>query len=408
MIHLAAAAAGGAISDRISISTSVNSVANKMMELEFDKEIDSLLRKGDRGLLAGAKPDGRPEVHLDADGLVAFAENAIPEKSRALYMSHLADCDRCRGILSGLIALNAEAPLAEDRVFAPVAATTTSSEPWYRRLLLPNLAYVMGGLVLVFGGLIAISVLQSTDRDAVTVSQSAEPAPTGQGPMLEQGETFVTNEMPNADVAAVSSNKTANSAANAANAASNTTAAGTGSASIRREDSPADQSKATMDGVEAAKPSALAASPPPIAAEDREDSVAAPAGEPKDEAKARSVSKQKVAETEARAHQTQQAPRTQAGGVAKSAPGPTRDQAQNFPNRANNTFEMSEEKRVGGKGFQNRNNVWYDNAYRGQTTINIRRGSDEYRKLDSGLRTIAESLSGVVVAMWGGKAYRIQ
>ena len=80
------------------------------MELEFDKEIDSLLRKngeGVRGVLVGDTPGGKPKVHLDADQLSAFAENAVPEKSRGLYMSHLADCDRCRRILSGLIALNA-------------------------------------------------------------------------------------------------------------------------------------------------------------------------------------------------------------------------------------------------------------------------------------------------------------
>jgi hypothetical protein len=69
---------------------------------------------------------------------------------------------------------------------------------------------------------------------------------------------------------------------------------------------------------------------------------------------------------------------------------------------------MFEEKRVSGKGFQRRNNVWYDNSYRGQATINVRRGSEDYHKLDAGLRTIAESLSGVVVAVWEGKAYRIQ
>ena len=46
------------------------------MELEFDKEIDALLRKAKRGLPAvtGAAVDR----HLDADELAAFAENALP------------------------------------------------------------------------------------------------------------------------------------------------------------------------------------------------------------------------------------------------------------------------------------------------------------------------------------------
>ena len=141
------------------------------MELEFDKEIDALMRKGAAGI--GVTPNVGQGTHLDADELSAFAENAMPEKTRALYMRHLADCDRCRKILSGLIILNAE---AEPEMAAAVAVESQSSElPWYRRLFLfPNLAYAMGGLVLVFGGLIAISVLQSSQRETATVTQMTE------------------------------------------------------------------------------------------------------------------------------------------------------------------------------------------------------------------------------------------
>jgi len=128
------------------------------MELEFDKEMDSLLRKtgeAGRGVLVGDKPDEKPKVHLDADQLSAFAENAMPEKSRALYMSHLADCDRCRRVLSGLIMLNAEAEPLEERVVAP-AISLSAIEPWYRRLLLPDPPYVMGWLGLLFGAGLAV------------------------------------------------------------------------------------------------------------------------------------------------------------------------------------------------------------------------------------------------------------
>ena len=65
----------------------MDSVAKEEMELEFDKEMDSLLRKSgeaSRGVLVGDKPDEKPKVHLDADQLSAFAENAMPEKSRTL------------------------------------------------------------------------------------------------------------------------------------------------------------------------------------------------------------------------------------------------------------------------------------------------------------------------------------
>ena len=391
------------------------------MELEFDKEMDSLLRKtgeAGRGVLVGDKPDEKPKVHLDADELTAFAENAMPEKTRALYMSHLADCDRCRRILSGLIMLNAEAEMAEERVVAPAISPATI-EPWYRRLLLPNLAYIMGGLVLVFGGLIAFTVLQSSNREAATVSQSLDSAPAARGPMLEEAQD-VTDQMANSN-AAVSANKpamaqAANTAVNAANTASNSMAVGSGADKLRKESAPKDQPGYSLDGVDAAQPSAaapVAAAPPqpPLADknETAESAKAVAAAEAKDDdQKARTLSKKKANDLELNERQAQNTSRTQAGGVAKPQPGPSRNAQQNFPNRADNTFELYEEKRISGKGFQRRSNVWYDNSYRGQATTNVRRGTDEYRKLDGGLRSIAESLAGVVVVMWEGKAFRIQ
>ena len=51
---------------------------------------------------------------------------------------------------------------------------------------------------------------------------------------------------------------------------------------------------------------------------------------------------------------------------------------------------------------------WVDSEYRGQATTNISRGTNEYKKLDSGLRGIVENLGGTVVIVWKEKAYRIQ
>lgn len=65
-------------------------------------------------------------------------------------------------------------------------------------------------------------------------------------------------------------------------------------------------------------------------------------------------------------------------------------------------------KQIGGKSFNRQDGVWYDSAYSGQATTDVRRGSNEYKKLDPGLRSIAESLSGTVVVVWKSSAYRIQ
>ena len=63
---------------------------------------------------------------------------------------------------------------------------------------------------------------------------------------------------------------------------------------------------------------------------------------------------------------------------------------------------------IGGKTFNRKNNVWYDASYNQQSTINITRGTEKYKKLDKGLRTIVENLGGTVIIVWKDKAYRIQ
>ena len=53
------------------------------MELQFDKEMDAILRKArvNQGVLVGDDPP-EPKKHLDADTIAAFAENAMPPKAK--------------------------------------------------------------------------------------------------------------------------------------------------------------------------------------------------------------------------------------------------------------------------------------------------------------------------------------
>lgn len=388
------------------------------MELEFDKEIDALMRGG----LAGhSKAGGMPDAHPDADEVSAFAENAMPEKTRALHMAHLADCDRCRKILSNLIALNVEEVPVEAAIAA--SAIRETAAPWYRRLFLfPNLAYVMGGLVLVFGGLLSFTLLQNySGGDATSVSQIAE-TPSARGPMAPAEPQYSEGMPANAANSSANTNATVAPPGTAgSNAAANALELGTRLNTERATEEPsADKSVAdiTVDGASSnqpaeMRPAAAAPAPPPAKAaevnevakdadallarkEDQEREKAEAKLENADDAKKRS------------AKQTTQLPRTQAGGLAKAKPGPSRDMQQNFPNRSDNTYEMPMTRNLGGKTFNFRNGAWYDTAFRGQPTINVRRGSDEYRKLDRDLRSIAESINGTVVVVWGVKAYRIQ
>ena len=96
------------------------------MELEFDKEIDAILRKGrdGRGVLVGDSPP-EPKKHVDADTIAAFAEGALPERAKLLYVEHFADCDPCRRQLSQVIVMNRGADAA--------AASTASRNCDYDR-----------------------------------------------------------------------------------------------------------------------------------------------------------------------------------------------------------------------------------------------------------------------------------
>lgn len=381
------------------------------MELDFDKEIDTLLRKArpDNGVPSGdiASP------HLDADGIAAYAENALPGTLRLAYTSHFADCNRCRGILSDTILLNSEA--APEAAFAGAPLVISAAEPWYRKLFLfPNLAYVMGSLVLVFSGFIGYSLFQNADGNSSFEVSQIEDAPSiASGPNAEEEPSYPANA--NSSImtnAANSMSAAANTMANAA-AVNKVTATSNSNAMqvapIRSLDAPSEQtlpqptSGVTLDGASAAE-SRPAPPPAPILKElDRtEDKAALSAKDAK--------SKSAVAETRELTEQSvmrKQMPRTDRG-PAKSA-GPQRNQQNQFPNQVqNNEYEVAVTRAVGGKKFQRKDGVWLDTSYRGQGTINIRRGTEQYRKLDSGLRSIAESLDGAVVTVWKGKAFRIQ
>ena len=63
---------------------------------------------------------------------------------------------------------------------------------------------------------------------------------------------------------------------------------------------------------------------------------------------------------------------------------------------------------VNGKTFKRIDGIWKDAAYTGGGTKIVKRSSDNYKKLDQGLRAIADNLGGTVIVVWNTKAYKIQ
>src|SRR5215213_3862901 len=164
------------------------------MELDFDKEMDALLRNA---ATSGPRGDASGE-HLDADALAAFGAGALPETARMAYTRHLADCDRCRKFLAVSISFGQEPE--PDRALSPVKATSTI--PWHKRFLgLPVLVYTMGALVLLLSGFLGYSVLQRSNESAnPDVSQVYEPQQSG-GPSYDQKAAPLTQPMSNASSA---------------------------------------------------------------------------------------------------------------------------------------------------------------------------------------------------------------
>jgi hypothetical protein len=367
------------------------------MELDFDKEIDALLRKA----AAGGTSASGPAVHLDAGDISAFAENALPDAAKKVFIAHFAECDRCRKILSQTILLNGEAE-AEPSPLPAVAAAAPGPLPWYRRILAPAAAaYTMGALVLLFSGFLGYMVLQnmSGGRNA-DISQVANRPDAAQQP----AETSAT---PAASNTAANAASTANANPFASNSAAPTPMPQRGSGANANAQVAAKDRPEIAVGTTAAPPPAPAiadnqpmAAPPPapktLAEDERANENRVAAAQTKEQALARE--EQKLATT--------QRAKKAAPQSADSAFGAGRPDKQDM--RAMDKAETDGTRRIAGRTFQKKQGVWYDAAYGGQATENVRRGSDAYKKLDGGLRGIAETLGGTVVVVWNSKAYRIQ
>ena len=362
------------------------------MEFEFDKEIDALLRQTARGKSVFTENN----QHLDADEISAFAENALPERARQNYIVHFADCERCRKILSNVIALNSEnIPAEETKTLAAVSAI-----PWYRKLFAyPDLAYTMGALILVFSGLIAFVVLQNNSPNA-EVSQISERQSAGKGmssdgdavaPETSLSNSSSTSSVSNSNMAAVVSPNTAttNTSANVAVRNTNTSVVAS-RPTVTANEASRDESRRENDEAKnkTAQPENSFSMDGAAAAEKQES-----AKEDKKEAEATDAAKP--------------APKPQAPASTALSRSSVNDDATGAKAKKMSKAD-AETTNVGGKTFKRSNGVWIDSVYKGQATTNVTRGTSEYKKLDSNVRSIAENLGGTVVVVWKERAYRIQ
>lgn len=372
------------------------------MEIGFDKEIDAILRKA-----RGAEVVTSPGTHLDADEISAFAENALPDAVRQNYTAHLADCTRCRKFLSNVILLNSEAEIetASSAVPAEIKEVKT---PWYRKLFVfPQLAYTMGALVLLFSGFFGYLILQNLSGSKNSdVSYSIEKP--------NQADKSAAAANTSAPVFS-NSNTMSNSTTTTTNSTVTTTSANTNSASTAPANT-ANTAVLTEKKSETAElntpivnqPMPAPQSTPPPTDDNKGDADKDFRVQPKNEVNKPNAAGAVREETKPRDKEnaytvdgqesTDSSLSRQKMKTERSAPESPKKQVS----------EAGATRKVGGKTFNNVGGIWFDSALGKQKQKTFNRGTSEYLRLDSGLRSISDQLGGTVVILWNGKAYRIQ
>lgn len=398
-----------------------------------DKDMDVLI-----GRYAKGAAKGTPVEHPDADELNTFAEGAVPPAARQGYLSHFADCDDCRKLVSQLAVTTGAG------VEVRIPASQPVAEPWWKKLgtvfAIPRLRYAAFAVVLLaVGGIAFLALRQPTLRNGEMIAQNqpqtnpvealkpaASPEPEAPREAGTQRNTNTAIPQPT-----VSSTPDQNRSglttlspppppkpADALAAKDAPVGAGAG----RADDAPRAQSSPSY-----------APAPVETYRSDRERAQQTPGAIPGGPRRNESYDKYKKADS------------AQLGDFAKARDEDRNRAAANKPATANkqedsknaqptsevddvsgrkvgelplarksagtrsSSEEAPETRSVGGRKFKRQGNAWVDSKLKSSMSVRtIGRDSEEFEKLDSGLRSIAKQLSGEIVVVWKGKAYRIK
>ncbi|MFN2491365.1 MAG: hypothetical protein ABR501_00595 [Pyrinomonadaceae bacterium] len=383
---------------------------------EVDLLLRSLARRGTGQMEVAPGPEnGGASNHLDADELSSYAEGVVPMASRARYTAHLADCQSCRHIM---VRLSQAAGMRRQRAGSEHADLGF----WTKFAALfsaPVLRYAVPAFAIA--AVIAISLIglrQQRGPEFVAQNQpmhSATPlnaaAPTdsqsSDEPSKEEAKTAATaNTDPTRQTSAAATDKSAVIGP-----------AGVGRASA---ETLSDASRSQPTPVAALRPGV--AEPPPA-------KPVAPFLQPSVEPdKMKAVAK--TAETEGNTQERRRAQDKNEIGYANASPSPATDKLGTLSakrsgglraeNKADNRSgdkdqrqarDEGETRSVAGRQFRRHGNTWIDTAYTlSRATINVARGSEQFRALvadEPTIRTVSQQLSGEVIVVWKGKAYRI-
>jgi hypothetical protein len=349
-------------------------------------------------------------AHLDVDELNAFAEGMLPERARARYTEHLADCANCLRIV---IQLSSAAGVAVAQRKVEKRSTTTYWDRITAIFAQPVLRYALPAIVLasVLGiGLLALR--QESPGDFVAEHQpSAQPQnlnesnqaiPAGSPAQIETVSKDAAEPLPRTATVPVAGPKS-----ETAETSQGRTDADVPKSRGEAEGQPAEATPTFAPDVNAA------AAPPPLpgyAARDRvgtlskEDSFKREAQRAKAEEDKLQTSD---SDTGNRQAATKSAASPSTGGVQELM---TERRAYGVKNKKDSAAD-EETRTVSSKRFVRKGDVWVDSAYNASATTNVKRGSEQYRALvadEPSIRTFADQLGGEVFVVWKGRAYRIR
>jgi hypothetical protein len=382
------------------------------MKQRENNEIDSLLR-----VLAGHEHSAPSDLagnatgaHLDADELSSYAERALPPSTRARYTAHLVDCDVCRQFVTQLSLAAGAAIIEHPR------GEQSSTSAWRRTLATlfapAVLRYAMPAVILVFVGVGFFAWRQQRRESLVARNNQAEV--TRQAYLDREAGTTPSSPIDNL----------ATKQQKAAPSGSTRTSTATDKAGERQQENSeavAVTSSATSNEKEGAKKESAAApqpayapEPPPPAPKPTNPVIAKDSSQTarRDVEVKEAMARQREADRP-RADANAGAPATAKAPAASKADDGKKAKALGVSRAAEDSRdEEAETRAIDGRRFQRRNNVWVDTAFSSSLSVTtVARGSEQFRALiadEPEIGTIAKQLSGEVVIVWKGRAYRIR
>ena len=448
------------------------------MKEDFDREVDSLLRRRARGTAEFRSPgagagNGVDGAHLDADELGAFAEGALPAAARLAAVSHLADCERCRGVVVGLARVTGGgAELKKQAVAIP--ASTEAARPSSWRALVASLfaprvmRFAVPLLALSLVGVVSYVALRSNSGGAMRVATDAGRQNAASNERAAAPAASTTGTMNANSVGLTDQNADVAQGQSAAPSAPPAAPKGHGSAEGRPADAdatgenerpvaapppPAPVAAATEGPAEIAK-----AAPRPAPVEESEGAKAdREKSENRDKSARSAENVDEVAVNDLSVQQQRRVANSRAGEVQMPDGGSRNQQKRSADNNASSGYgnvggadnaaapkesprnitrsesagrgraakpaperkdsedddaRSGETRSAAGHRFRREGNVWVDVNYKpSMSSTGVRRGTEPFRALVADVPEVgrvAEAVSGEVIVVVRGRAYRIR